>query len=172
MRPGRQRDFETWAAGVTEAASRFPGHGGATLLTPTLTGAPDNLLVFRFDTAEHLVAWDQSDVKREWLAKIEDATEDVSAERATGLEFWFRLPGVPASATPPRAKMAVVTLVAIYPLALLAQLFVAPRLAALPVAVRVMVIVAGMVVLMTYAVMPVLVRLFKPWLFRPRPPRP
>ncbi len=137
-----------------------------------MTGSPDNLLAFRFDTPAHLAAWDRSDMRREWLAKIADATEDVSAERVTGLEFWFRLPNVPGGITPPRAKMAAVTLLAIYPLVLSAQVFVAPRLSWLPVPARVLVTSALMVALMTYAVMPLFVRLFKPWLFRPRPPQP
>lgn len=168
---GRQQEFETWAAGVVAAAAQFPGHQGATILTPAMTGGEDNLLVFRFDTPAHLAAWDQSEVKRDWLGRIADATVEVRARQVTGLEFWFRLPSVPAGVTPPRAKMAAVTFLAIYPLALSAQLFLGPVLMPLPLPLRVVVIAGAMVTLMTYVVMPLLIRLFKPWLFKP-PPRP
>ncbi len=169
VRPGRQADFEAWTTGIVEASSKFAGHQGATLLTPALTGGPDNQLVFRFDTPEHLAAWDSSDVKREWLDRIKDATVQVREQRATGLEFWFRLPGVPASTPPPPLKMAVVTFLAIYPLSLGMNVFLAPWLGPLPVPLRVLVIAVTLVTLMTYAVMPFLVRLFQPWLFKPRP---
>ena len=171
VRPERQPEFEAWAAGVIAAAAGFPGHQGATLLTPALAGGDDNLLVFRFDTPEHLAAWDRSAAKREWLAKIADATVQVREERATGLEFWFRLPSVPAGVTPPRVKMALVTLMAIYPLVMSAQILLAPHLGFLPMPARVLVVSCTMVGLMTWVVMPFLVRLFKPWLFKPRPPR-
>src|SRR5512140_2957555 len=83
--PERQQEFEAWAAEIIGAAATFPGHEGATLLPPALTGADDNLLIFRFDSAEHLAAWDMSDVKRQWLHRIADATIDVREQRATGL---------------------------------------------------------------------------------------
>jgi antibiotic biosynthesis monooxygenase (ABM) superfamily enzyme len=165
VRPDRQRDFEVWAADVVRVAARFPGHQGAALLTPAHTEGPDNFLVFRFDTPEHLAAWDHSEEKREWLAKIADATIDVRVAHETGLEFWFSPPGVAASAPPPRLKMAAVTLLAIYPLVLAVQVLVVPHLGALPVVLRVLVIATVLVTLMTYAVMPFLVRVFRPWLF-------
>jgi antibiotic biosynthesis monooxygenase (ABM) superfamily enzyme len=65
--------------------------------------------------------------------------------------------------------MALVTLMAIYPLVLLAQILLAPRLLWLPLPARVLVVSGTMVTLMTWLVMPFLVRLFKPWLFRPKP---
>jgi uncharacterized protein len=166
VRPERQAAFEAWAKGIIAEAGRFPGHMGATLLTPTLTGGAENLLVFRFDTDQHLAAWNQSDVEAQWLAKIADSVVgDAEARSATGLEYWFHLPGVRVSGAPPRARMAFVTFLGILPLTLAAALALPAPLLTLAVPLRVTVVSALIVVLMTYAIMPLLTRLFKRWLF-------
>ena len=90
----------------------------------------------------------------------------------TGLEFWFARPVPPGAAShpPPRWKMATVTIVGLFPLILL----VAPRLRSLLIgslnaALTTLVVVAVIVALMTWLVMPILVRLAAAWLY-PEPP--
>jgi len=68
------------------------------------------------------------------------------------------------SAPPQQAKMAAVTLLGIYPLILLASRTLAPALDWLPLLLRELVVAAVLVVLMTYAVMPLLTRLLERWL--------
>jgi hypothetical protein len=166
VKPERQLQFEEWAKGVIAEAGKFPGHMGATLLTPALTGGSENLLVFRFDTEPHLAAWNQSAAKTEWLGKIADSVVgDAEARSATGLEYWFHLPGVRVSGAPPRVRMAFATFLGILPLTLAAALYLPAPLLKLPVALRVGVVSAVIVIMMTYVVMPLLTRMLKRWLF-------
>jgi uncharacterized protein len=165
----KQREFEQWAKAVIEEATKFPGHLGATVLTPEIAGGLENILIFRFDNPEHLAAWDRSETKDRWLAKIKDITVgEVEDRRITGLEYWFHLPNVPTGAPPPRRKMVVVTILAVYPLSLAINGLFGPRLVALPLYARTLVVAIALVMLMTYVAMPNLVRLFKPWLYPAR----
>ena len=143
VKPDRQQQFEDWAKGVIAEAGTFPGHMGATLLTPALTGGAENLLVFRFDTEPHLAAWNQSAAKAEWLGRIADSVVgDAEARSATGLEYWFHLPGVRVSGAPPRVRMAFVTFLGILPLTLAAALYLPSALLRLAIPLRVSVVSA------------------------------
>ncbi|MEO0321484.1 MAG: antibiotic biosynthesis monooxygenase, partial [Myxococcota bacterium] len=122
--PARTQEFEAWLAGVVDVASTFEGHQGAQVLRPGEPATQDYVLLFRFATPEQLQAWETSEVARTWLKNAEPFTRDLHIERLTGLEFWFQTRG-PAKRPPARIKMAVATVVGLYPLIL----FVAPVLA-------------------------------------------
>ena len=81
-----------------------------------------------------------------------------------GLEAWFRSPGGP----PPRWKMAMVTLLGVYPVSLLIGFILSPQLRKLPLALNLFVVSALIVACLTWLVMPLLTRWFKPWL-HPQP---
>ncbi len=165
IRPGFESDFEEWVDGVVAEAAKFEGHEGMTLLSPADTGGDEYVLVFRFDTALHLRAWETSAIRAEWLAKVERMTEGAPRVRQiTGLEYWFTLPNAPVF-TPPRYKMAIVTIAAIYPLSLFLNPLIASIIPGAPIPLRGLVLTTVLVVLMTYCVMPAVTRMFKPWLF-------
>ena len=80
---------------------------------------------------------------------------------------WFTPPaGCPQ---PPRYKMVLVTLLAVYPLISLVQLALVPLLGGWPLALRTLATSALLVCLMTYAAMPLATRLFARWLYGVRP---
>lgn len=166
VRPERVADYEAWQAGILAEASKFPGHLGAEVLRPANPALQDYVLIFRFDSEENLRRWEESPVRAEWLAKVtEFSTGTPTVEKVTGMEYWFKLPYDAGRRPPPRWKMAVVTVIALWPLIL----FVVPLLARLfgflprPVASLGSTIV--MVGLMTFLVMPALTRMFARWLF-------
>lgn len=73
--------------------------------------ASEYVIVFRFDTDEHLQAWMNSDVRREFLAKAQqfrDEQPTYHVER--GLEYWFETDGAQA---PARWKMAIITVLGV-----------------------------------------------------------
>ena len=57
--PGREAEFEAWAADLTVAGARFPGFLGAGLLRPGHAGGEWHV-VYRFDSASHLEVWERS----------------------------------------------------------------------------------------------------------------
>ncbi len=73
---------------------------------------------------------------------------------------------------PPRWKMAILTWIAIYPIITILLLILGPIiLGHLPIPVVTLILSVTLVLLMTFVVMPLLTRVFRPWL-QARPTRP
>lgn len=87
------------------------------------------------------------------------------SHRVSGLETWFALPGRTAPA-PPRWKMFLVSLAAIYVLQLVLTVLVGPFGWATPL--RIFVVTVGVTLLMTWLVMPMAARMLQDWLYAPR----
>lgn len=169
IKPGREREAEDWLHGVTAEAVRFPGHMGLEIIRPTDSLKPEYVLIFRFDTLDHLMAWERSDVRQQWLARAEAFTIGAAERQViTGLEFWFT-PTAESPGVPPRWKMLLLTWAAITPLILLISPVARAVLGFLPSTfigdiLRTMLTTALIVTLMTYAVMPQVTRVFAAWL--------
>ena len=161
--PGREADFEKWVAGIVSAAAKFPGYLGGGLLRPPHAGQ-DWHVVYRFADADSMKRWEASPQRGEWLAVVEDFVRQTGEHRISGLETWFELPGRTAPA-PPKWKMWVVTLAAVFPLALVFNLVVVPHLGAAPLVLRTLALSICLTGLMTWLVMPRLTRLLEGWLY-------
>ncbi|MFF5262663.1 antibiotic biosynthesis monooxygenase [Actinomadura viridis] len=160
--PGREADFERWASGLTQAATRFPGHMGATWLRAE--GVRNRYYtVLTFADHPRLDRWLASDERARWIERLRGVAEG-RRHRTTGLETWFSLPGE-GEAAPPRWKMVVVTFCAVYPISLLLQVTVVPQTQTWPLALRAMLFPLLVVPVLTYAVMPLLSRLLRRWLY-------
>jgi antibiotic biosynthesis monooxygenase (ABM) superfamily enzyme len=166
VRQGREEEFEAWRHEISAAALKFPGHMGIDVILPAATQG-EYVVVFRFDTYQHLRAWQESDIRRELLKKAEPFREkEPSYHLESGLEYWFAPSGIPAS--PPRWKMALVTVLGVWPVSMLVPWLLNPLIGKLPPPLQALFMAAGIVILLTWAVMPVLVRILRPWL-QPRP---
>lgn len=164
VKEGKEQEFQ-------DSLRRFLGesfvHGGvhgAGMIT-SLPGAHEReigiLRTFR-DTAER-DAFYASDLFKEWEQYASSVTEgEAHYHDLTGLEAFFRGSGNP----PPRWKMAVVTLMGVYPASLFLTYFVAPFIHTLPVPLKALIIAACMVGLLTWVIMPNLVKWVKPWLHK------
>ena len=165
IKPGREADFEAWAHGVTTAARHFPGHLGASVLDAP--SSRDYHILFTFADRKSMQAWLDSDERQRWLARVGELIEtDRGLQQLTGLETWFKLPGsnVPTMTPPPRWKMWLVSIVAVYPLVLAFQALVVPRMGGLPLPIKALAFPLVLLTLMTFAVMPVVTRLLRRWL--------
>jgi antibiotic biosynthesis monooxygenase (ABM) superfamily enzyme len=161
--PGREADFEAFSSALTRAATKQAGFLGAGMLRPGHVGEPWHV-VFRFDSPEHLHAWEFSPERAELLALGEDLVHSTDMQRVTGLETWFALPSRTAPA-PPRWKMFAVSVVSIFVLQLTFNVALQPL--ALPVVLRVGLVAVAVTALMTWLVMPRVARLLQDWLYAP-----
>jgi uncharacterized protein len=161
--PGREADFEKWVSELIRAASRFPGYLGGGVLRPARAGQ-DWHVVYRFADEDSQRNWESSPQRARLLSAAEDFVSETGARRITGLETWFELPGRTAPA-PPRWKMWLVTLGAVFPLALAFNLLVVPRLGFLPAVLRTLALSLTLTAMMTWLVMPRLTRLLQGWLY-------
>lgn len=168
VRHGCEPEFEAWRREISAAALRFPGHMGIEVILPG-TSPGEYAVVFRFDTFQHLRAWLESDIRRELLKKADAFRENApSYHMESGLEYWFAPSGTPAA--PPRWKMAIVTVIAVWPVSMLVPWLLKPLIGRLPLALGALLVSMGIVILLTWVVMPVLVRSLRQWL-KPGPKR-
>lgn len=159
---GREREFEDWLHGITQANVRRPGSLGSTILRPAGPGGAYHIVV-RFSDTQRLASWLESDERAAWLRDVEGlATHEI--EHGTGLETWFSLPGT-AVKPPPRWKMTVTTFVAVYPLSLLLTWLVVPHIQDWSTPVRALLFPVLLPPVLTYALMPLLSRWLRRWLY-------
>ncbi|MFQ5967383.1 MAG: antibiotic biosynthesis monooxygenase [Acidimicrobiia bacterium] len=177
VRPDQRRGFEEWLSGIAADAAQYEGSEGLTVLRPSQPTDTEYVVIARFATYEDLRRWEESPERADWLARLEPLVTEAPRYRSeSGLETWFQLPGHQVVVPPPKRKMAVLVLLAIYPLILI----VVPLLGALlgsnaylavPVSltleffVRTLITAVILVVLMTWFAMPQLTRLFRGWLY-------
>lgn len=169
VKPGCKAAFEKFISGITAAAMTFEGHLGTNVFRPSSPTDNEYRIIFKFDRASNLQIWQQSECRRQWLARAESLRLEPARIRViTGLETWFTLPSSsPQINPPPRYKMATVTFLALFPSIQLANLTLAPllELLSLPLLVKSLMITVILVLLMTYVLMPRMTKLFSGWLY-------
>lgn len=162
IRQGCETEFEAWRREISAAALRFPGHMGIDVLPPG-TNPGEYVVVFRFDTPQHLRSWQESGIRRELLDRAASFRESEPSYRfESGLEYWFAPLG--SSGPPPRWKMAIVTVLGVWPVSLLVSWLLTPFIGSQPMALQALFMAVSIVCLLTWLVMPALVRIFRPWL--------
>lgn len=158
--PGKEDEFK-------DALRRFLGesflHGGvegAGMISPLpgTDGREIGILRTFADEAER-DAFYNSELFRNWEAYASTITEEPVYRQLNGLEAWFRAPQ-----PPPKWKMAVATLCGVYPTSLFLAFVVSPLIQTFPLMARLFIIAASMVSLLTWVVMPQVIKLMKPWL--------
>lgn len=165
VKPGREPEYERWIKDITQVALAFEGHLGMNVFKPQDAGDA-YILVYKFDSGEHLDRWLNSPVRADFVKRAELLCDEFSAEHVTGLESWFTLPGARVMTPPPRWKMALVTCATVWLMGLaLGPLLREPLSARLPLPLAALVTTAVMVALLTWVVMPQLTKLLRRWLF-------
>jgi antibiotic biosynthesis monooxygenase (ABM) superfamily enzyme len=163
--PGKEHELEHAIKALIIAALRYPGHLGVTVTRPALPYQPGFRIVYRFDSCDHLKAWEESD---EQARLVSDANRYTQGEpqhtMLSGLEVWFTLPGHTQSVLP-RERIAVVTWLGIFPLVYCFATIARVLVPADTPAILIIAVVTMLVVLaMTYVIGPLLTKLFGKWL--------
>jgi uncharacterized protein len=159
--------FEELLREVIAAARGFEGHLGVDVLRPE--GGGEYRIIFRYRGPDERAAWMESDDRRRLVARIDELLDDPGGgevRSVEGWEGWFVEPGY-APPTPPRKwKMAVITLVALYPIVLLLVRGLRPLTEDWQLEVGLLLTIGLSVPLMTWLVMPALTKRLGPWLRR------
>ena len=166
-----QKEFEQALSDTIDAALEFPGHLGVTVLKPQRGESNDYQIIVRFTSEANYQRWCHSHEAAHWfkiLNRLEERPPNL--EIMTGIETWFAVNGSTPRPMipPPRYKMAIVTWIAIFILIVIINLLFGSFLASLPMLLRSFVLTVGLVGLMTYVVMPRMIRLFSWWLYPKR----
>ncbi|WP_351234854.1 antibiotic biosynthesis monooxygenase [Streptomyces sp. NPDC002133] len=151
---GKEAEFEQWAYGLQHAAAGFPGNEEVTWLRPEED---------RIRLHHAVVGWADPDSLDHWMTSADRATRHdrvlppartAHPELTTnGLETWFDVPHT-AAVPPARWKMTPVTIVAVYPFALLFSAVLARYFERRPLPPATLVFPIFLAPLLTYVVMP------------------
>lgn len=166
VKPGYEQEYEQWLHDISAVAQQFEGHSGVSFIRPQDAAHPEYVIILRFDCYKHLKEWMDSPVRQRWIDKVKPIVQqDQNIQFLTGLETWFTLPGKSIQHPPKRYKMAILTSLAVFTVAQLLGLIIAPGLAIFPPLLRSFVLIALTVFCLTYVVMPRVTRLFSRWLY-------
>ncbi len=149
---------------ISSAMRAFPGFLSCELAEPVPGVQDDHVVVFAFDSREHLDRWLSSSERQRVLELIEPLIEgDRTLNVVGGFAGWFR---VDQSDEPRRWKQAVAVLIALFPTTLalgFAQRTLAPDVAWVP-ALFVSNVIG--IAALTWLLMPLVTRLMSDWLRR------
>jgi antibiotic biosynthesis monooxygenase (ABM) superfamily enzyme len=170
VRKPQAAEFERALTDFISRSLAEPGARGVQCLYPPPGSTSTEYGLLRsFANAADRDAFYNSPLFTNWLARIEPMVEGKSTRRQlSGLEAWFRDGGEPM---PLRWKMALLTWPAVWFASTLMRTILAPALGPnIPQIVEAGFVTAGVVVILTWVVMPFLVRIARPWL-RPESPQ-
>lgn len=168
IKPGCEERFEAELHDFILRSLNTEGQLGVHVLRPDPgSGSREYGIVRRFSNSEFRDLFYNSPLFRQWELTVALLTEGgPQRQELSGLETWFTLPGQRAVIPPPRWKMALVTVVAVWPTSMLVPWLLNPLIAKLPLPLQAFFVAVGIVILLTWAIMPVLVRILRPWLQR------
>lgn len=161
VRPGREAEFEARIQQFFEEAAREPGVCGAYLIRPIAgSNAREYGILRSFRSAEERDRFYASDLYRNWSEAVGPLVEGAPRrEPLHGLEAFFRRPE-----PPPRWKMAVITWIGVNPAVYIFSNAVPAVVPELPLPATFLLVNAFVVASLTWGFMPILTRLFAPWL--------
>ena len=161
--PGKEAEFKEGLLQFFHESFRHGSVLGASMIVPPPGSDSREFGILRsFTSKAESVAFYESDMFRVWDERAAALTEGQAEYRdLDGLEAWFRAPQ-----KPPRWKMAVATLIGVYPTSLFLSLTIGLLTRQLPLPLGALIFSAAMVGLLTWLVMPFVTKLMRSWLVK------
>jgi antibiotic biosynthesis monooxygenase (ABM) superfamily enzyme len=177
VKPECKERFEAALHDFIAKSLHAEGQLGVHVLRPEEgSGALEYGIVRRFSNTEFRDRFYASLPFQQWELTVAELTEGgPRRQQLSGLEAWFTLPGQQALIPPPRWKMALVTVLGVWPVSMLVPWLLNPVIGNLPLTLQSLCVAVGIVICLTWAVMPILVTVLSTWLkdrpLRERDPR-
>jgi hypothetical protein len=167
VKPGYEEEYERALHDFVQASLKLPGQLGVHILRPVPgSGSREYGVLRQFLNAKARDDFYRTPLYEQWKQRVAGLVEgEPRYDQLSGLETWFTLPGQRAIVPAPRWKMAIITLLAIYPVSLLLGLTVNNWTGGWPMPVVSLIIGTSMVILLTWVLMPMVARLFRVWLY-------
>jgi antibiotic biosynthesis monooxygenase (ABM) superfamily enzyme len=167
VKKDKEKEFEQWAHAITQAALHFEGYLGSNWIHHG-PNSREYLVIYKFSNFQLFQKWAHSSIREKYLKKVNPLIEQQRPERLkkiTGLETWFTLPDEVMIKPPPRWKMVIATMIGIYPVALIYQVFLIKYIGKVPLLFRPIALSLILTPILTYVIMPNLTKLFHKWLY-------
>jgi uncharacterized protein len=169
-KPGHEAELLAWANDIQPVAATYPGHLGAQIITPTGAAPGEVIVVFSFESAASLQAWETSEDRASWLRKLDGIVEGEARTHAvSGFESLFAHQSSQPVYPPPRWKTATVIALALYPMSLVLNWLLAPHLLHWNIWLRVALTTVIVVPYMAWVGVPYLTKWLRPWLHQQGP---
>lgn len=167
VKTGYEQQFEAALHDFISESFVAEGQLGVHVIRPAPgSGSREYGIVRRFSSPESRDRFYRSTLFRQWEQAVAHLTEGGPVrQELSGLEAWFTPSGRGGAAQPPRWKMALATALGVWPVSILVPWLLNPLIADFHPFIRALFIAVGIVILLTWAVMPVLVRILGPWLY-------
>lgn len=159
---GRESEYRAWAARIQQAFTQAPGFQGFN--TKRQADGHSWTTLIRFDTEANLDHWLNSPQRAALLQEAQEFIAEVQRHRIEpSFPGWV---GVDATGQPPpRWKTSMLVLLSLYPVAHFDLFVVSPLIPKLPWGISYFLPYAIGVILISYLVMPLFVRVFSRWLY-------
>jgi antibiotic biosynthesis monooxygenase (ABM) superfamily enzyme len=170
VKPGMEKAYWAWERKIQAAQAKFPGYAGACLQPPLPGRAGQWTTLLRFHDPESLDNWCASE---ERAMLLEEAKQFVYSKQFTRLTSsfpgWFEADEETAQ-KPGKWKTAILVLLGLFPIIMFQKRYCNPLMVSLNQSLSTVINTVVSVSIVTYITMPILIRLFRWWLF-PRPGR-
>jgi uncharacterized protein len=166
IKPGCEAAFQAALKEFFATSFAHTGVQGASMLVPPPgSPSPEFGILRTFANQQECDAFYASPMFQAWEERIRPLVEGTPLyRRLNGLEAWFRSPHPP----PPRWKMALLTWLAVWPVSMVVPAALGPLLGAtVPRFLFAGAVAGGIVLILTWGVMPLLVTAAKGWLHPP-----
>ncbi|MEZ5405401.1 MAG: antibiotic biosynthesis monooxygenase [Verrucomicrobiia bacterium] len=162
VKPEYEAEFQQALREFFQASFNHKSVLGANLLIPPPGSSTREYGILRTFTSEaERDDFYASSLFQEWETRVKPMTEgEPTSRKLCGLEAWFRANQKP----PPRWKMAIVTLIGVYPTSLAISFLQGANIFTSSFLSHSLIFSLGMVLSLTWIVMPLITRLFRPWL--------
>jgi antibiotic biosynthesis monooxygenase (ABM) superfamily enzyme len=148
---------------LLEDFDRFPGTAGSMVFRREVDDDVEFSILQRFAAEVEHKTWLNSPEFVRWRATVAPATpQHDHVRRYSGMESLFVTAQAPDA--PPRWKMTLLLMIAVYPMSLAVSYWLAPALANLSLFAGAFITSVIMVLSMTYLIVPLLTKLFQGWL--------
>ncbi len=165
IKKDKRKEFENWTKGITTQAKQFEGFEGLQLISPP-ADMNEYLTLFKFSSLPALQKWMDSDERKKELSKLTALSEkEMILGQITGIDFWFEAPEKKSAIVPPKWKMSLLTWLAVFPGVVLLSKFYHALFPDFPSTLLTLFVTLTLVPLLTWVLMPNIVKLFKGWLF-------
>jgi len=163
VKPGSEKRFEEALHDFISQSFQTEGQLGVSVIRPVEgSGSREYGIWRRFRDQASRDRFYESSLFKEWDLTVASLTEgETKHQNLSGLETWFILPGQRAVIPPPRWKMALVTALAVWPTSVFVPWVLNPLISGMPFALQALLVAVGIVIVLTWVLMPLAVRILK-----------
>ena len=166
IKADKKQEFETWAKDISAKAKQVEGFESLQLISPP-SSKNEYIVLFKFASTQALQEWMSSGDRITAISKLGSlSAKEMVFDQVEGIDFWFDSPEKKTAKSPPNWKMSVLTWLAVFPGVVLLSLLYRGLFPELPALVSTLLLTLTLVPLLTWVLMPNLVKLFKGWLYQ------